>query len=437
MHPTEPNWLVVNETARQIVRWVFDEGLGEDGAAQRLADHYRIPHETAARDVAQVVAKLQAAGMLERIDGASVGHPPLKALFLYLTKRCNLTCVHCYRGDAAGADMPLEKAKELIDQLVAGGGTSLTLSGGEALQHPKIREILLHIGKRLKLAIGSNGTTITAEWAQFFARELDPIIQISLDGPDAEIHDPIRGKGSFERTMQGIRHLQEAGLGHRIVLSATIMNQNIDSLRRMAGLASRLGVGTVRFLVLREEGRAKETWTVTGEALQMRDNERIFEDILENPNAVPPGVEVRCGLSGFALEPTLGEPGKKHYCDVGRMMAIDVDGSAYPCTLMMDGEFRLGNVHKSTLDEIHHSNLMNELVGSLTQRQEKDASCSGCQWKNFCQSGCMALAHNQNGTIWSKDPFCGYRKKAYARGFDRILKGKRLAKLPSTSCFEE
>jgi len=436
MHPTEPNWLEVNETARQIVQWVFDDGLTAAEAADRLADHYGIPVDVARQDTDRVLGAMKAAGMLERLNGEPGPGPRLKALFMFLTKRCNLHCVHCYRGEAEASDMPLDVAKRILDQLVEGGGTSVTFSGGEALQHPRIKEILQHVGRRLKVAIGTNGTLITAEWAAFFARELEVIVQISLDGPDAETHDPIRGKGSFARSMEGIRHLKEAGLGNRIVLSATIMNQNIQMLRGMAVLAARLQVPTVRFLVLRDQGRASETWTVTGEALRTRDNERVFEDFLEDPKAVPPGVEVRCGLSGFNLEPSRGSLEKKHWCDVGRMLAVDVDGSAYPCTLMMDGEFNLGSVHAHSLQELHATGLMGELVGALSQRQEKAPGCADCTWKTFCQSGCMALAHKDKGTIWAKDPFCGYRKKIYARGFDRILKGVRPAAPPS-SCIED
>jgi 7,8-dihydro-6-hydroxymethylpterin dimethyltransferase len=78
-------------------------------------------------------------------------------------------------------------------------------------------------------------------------------VQISLDGSTPEINDPIRGKGSFARIVEGIRTAVEAGL--RPTVTATILRHNIDDLGGIVRLAASLGVTNVHLLWPHRRGR--------------------------------------------------------------------------------------------------------------------------------------------------------------------------------------
>lgn len=372
-------------------------------------------------DVLGVQADLAKAGMLNLAPVALPTIPALGSLFVNLTARCNLACVHCFRGDADARCLDLAVVKTLVDDLVAAGGRSIVLSGGEPLLYPHIKELLGYIGRRLKVQLATNGTLLDREWAEFLAATLNPVIQISLEGATAAVHDPIRGKGSFDRSIQAVRHLQAVGLGEKLIFSTTIMNQNRGTLPAIVALAAELAVPTVRFLLLRNEGHASETWQLTGEALGRNQYEDLFEQFLAHPGAMPPGVEVRCGLSGFFFDPSLGDPDKRHWCDLGKLMVVDVDGEVYPCALMMEGGFRLGSVLTDSLADLHACAALAEVCHAVANRHRQASGCAQCLWNTFCQAGCLALAYREQGTIWAHDSFCSYRKGAYARGFDRIL----------------
>jgi radical SAM protein with 4Fe4S-binding SPASM domain len=420
IHPSEPTWLKVNGTAALIAGWLAEDGLSLDEASGRLAQQFDIALAQARQGVEHVHGELARTGMLSLAPEPPVV-PPLDALFVNVTARCNLHCLHCFRGDADARCLDLDVAKGLVDQLAAAGGRSLTLCGGEPLLYPGIRELLDHVGRRLKVQVTTNATLLDREWAEFLASRVDPVVQISLEGAGPEIHDPVRGAGTFRRSLEAVGHLQAAGLGDRIVFSTTIMNQNREALREIVDLAGELGVPKVRFLILRKEGHAAESWQLTGEALDRARYEAFFEQILARPGSLPKGVDVSCGLSGYSLEPSLGDPGKRHWCDVGRMLAVDVDGEAYPCPLMMQGPFRLGNVHSATLAELHRSAPLAGLYATMATRHREAKGCSSCAWSSLCQGGCMALAQGERGSLAEPDGFCAYRKMAYARGFDRIL----------------
>ncbi len=56
--------------------------------------------------------------------------------------------------------------------------------------------------------LNTNATLITPETAERLARlkRLTTVV-VSLEGPNASIHDRMRGIGTFEKTMVGLQHL--------------------------------------------------------------------------------------------------------------------------------------------------------------------------------------------------------------------------------------
>ena len=64
-----------------------------------------------------------------------------------VTRRCNLSCEHCLRGDAQNLDMTKETVDKVLDHIESIG--CLTFSGGEpTLNIPIIRYIFSEIWRR-------------------------------------------------------------------------------------------------------------------------------------------------------------------------------------------------------------------------------------------------------------------------------------------------
>ena len=55
----------------------------------------------------------------------------VRSLILEVTRRCNMCCDHCLRGDAQDLDMQKETVDALLEQVGSIGG--VTFSGGEPL----------------------------------------------------------------------------------------------------------------------------------------------------------------------------------------------------------------------------------------------------------------------------------------------------------------
>jgi len=190
--------------------------------------------------------------------------PSLRYLELQITDRCNLQCRHCYIGEGSHRDLSLKQIQQVLKEFEEIHGLRLLLSGGEPLLHPdfwEINEILRNHAFRSVLL--SNGTLITQEVAK---RLRVHEVQISLDGMK-EGHESLRGKGTFEKTILAIDHLQEANI--RVSVATMIHRKNLSEFDRLASLLQSKKIKEWNVDVPCVEGRLKtnqDFWLSPSEA---------------------------------------------------------------------------------------------------------------------------------------------------------------------------
>ncbi|MBC2717232.1 MAG: radical SAM protein [Desulfobacteraceae bacterium] len=422
-HANKSEWLVVNDTGLEIAKHL-DRGPPNADVAGRLVSKYRISAEEAEHDVLSVSKQLDRQHFLNgKKTKRSARYPTLNSAYLHLTSRCNLSCPHCYvssSNDNTKKDLPATIVLKLIDELANNGGQTVTLSGGEPLLHPAIKKILKYAAPKVGIRLLSNGTLIDKEWAAFLA-DMDIFIQISVDGSQKEIHDLIRGEGSFENTLRGVECLQEAGLGERINFSTTVMNQNIHDLKEIISLAKGFKVPLVRFLPLHRMGRAKKEWDSIGSGITISDYEQFYQYTSELRAEWRSSIEISCGLSGFLLKIPEAFSEDDIWCPLGKQLVVGANGDTFPCDLMMSDEFKVGNIFHDSLTKMIQSDKMKMLCQALSDRRVKIKKCAACNWRNLCQAGCMGQALEHKRTLWDTDDFCDYRKRVYEEAFDKIL----------------
>ncbi|MBU7048354.1 MAG: radical SAM protein, partial [Theionarchaea archaeon] len=167
---------------------------------------------------------------------------PLKVTY-EVTQACNLNCMHCSsRADKKAEDeLSTQEAKKIIDELDEMRAPVLGFSGGE----PFLREDLLvlmtyAIAKGMLVNVATNGLLMDEEKAHTLKKMGVYRVQVSLDGPEP-IHERIRRReGSFCRTIEGIKHMVEAGLN--VVITPTITTVNYTEVPKLLELACELGV---------------------------------------------------------------------------------------------------------------------------------------------------------------------------------------------------
>jgi organic radical activating enzyme/predicted phosphodiesterase len=174
-------------------------------------------------------------------------------LWVYTNFHCNLACDYCAVSSSPRAEprtISPSRFRQLVDEAVEEGFRELYLTGGEPLLHPAITELLAYATSRLTTVLLTNAMLFRGTRFERF-RELagNPrlVVQTSLDSARASIHDAHRGRGSFERTLEGISRVQELELGLRVAMTQTQDNAGeVDATR---ALLAELGVQPENFVV--------------------------------------------------------------------------------------------------------------------------------------------------------------------------------------------
>ncbi len=160
-----------------------------------------------------------------------------------LTQKCNLECKHCF---VDGNTSFSENTFNIIKKLCKEGVLVFELIGGEPLMVKEIFSIINYLKKQNKIvSICTNGTLITKDIAKRLSENPPDKIFVSLDG-SKEINDKIRGKGSFNKTLSGIKNLNEFGITPSI--SFCINKLNINSIEKLVFEIKRLKIKSLFFI---------------------------------------------------------------------------------------------------------------------------------------------------------------------------------------------
>jgi uncharacterized Fe-S cluster-containing radical SAM superfamily protein len=177
---------------------------------------------------------------LLELDAGEVPLPHLDALWFQLAgTRCNYTCHHCFISCSPHNHtfdfLPRETVLAALEESVALGVKEYYFTGGEPFLHPDavdLLEVTLRLGPATVL---TNASVLKPAWLERLARaEQDSPysleFRVSLDGFTPEMNDPIRGEGTFARTLEGVRKLHAVGFLPLITVARTEDDQDEATL---------------------------------------------------------------------------------------------------------------------------------------------------------------------------------------------------------------
>jgi len=154
--------------------------------------------------------------------------PSLRYLELHLLHKCNLNCRHCYLGPLEPIEMPIDHAVDITRQFSDSGGLRLLISGGEPLLYKDLKTYIEQTQTlKIRRVLFTNGTLINSRNIAWL--DVDEI-QFSLDGWK-EGHEQLRGRGTFESTLQGIHMASDSGIP--ISISTMIHRYNLNEFDRI------------------------------------------------------------------------------------------------------------------------------------------------------------------------------------------------------------
>ena len=193
---------------------------------------------------------------LDDVDGK------LNFLWLELTNRCNLRCVHCYtESHPLSGDRDLMTAEDyegVMSQAYELGCRKIQLIGGEPQLNPSFKRLLrrsVDIGFEF-VEVFTNLTRLDDETLEFSA-ENQVHFATSVYSDDPAVHDAVTTvTGSHRRTIGNLRRLIERGVTTRA--GVITMDEDPDATERTRQFLVELGVGSMRSSGPREFGRGEE-----------------------------------------------------------------------------------------------------------------------------------------------------------------------------------
>jgi len=146
-----------------------------------------------------------------------------EAYLISPTMRCNLRCPGCYAAKYSQKD---DLEFEVIDRVISEGKELgiywVTILGGEPFVHQDMWKVYKK-HQDIFFQVFTNGTMIDKEAAGKLAKLGNVLINFSLEGFEQET-DARRGKGVFQKVMQGMDNLQEVGVPFGFSVMVTRLN---------------------------------------------------------------------------------------------------------------------------------------------------------------------------------------------------------------------
>jgi len=166
-------------------------------------------------------------------------------LWIYTNYDCNLRCSYCVAKsspNAARRAIGLANVRRLVDEAVALGFTEVFFTGGEPFILNEIYDMLAYASAHVKTTVLTNAMILRGPRLEKLVAIANDslVVQVSLDGGQAEHHDAYRGAGAWAKTVEGITLLQERGF--RVRLSTTETPANAAHLETICAFHRSLGI---------------------------------------------------------------------------------------------------------------------------------------------------------------------------------------------------
>jgi MoaA/NifB/PqqE/SkfB family radical SAM enzyme len=178
-------------------------------------------------------------------------------IFFHILTNCNLSCRHCYinKEQHGKNTLPLEKINAWLDAFAEKSDVAnVIFLGGEPTLHPDLFLAVKHAKKTgyKSVTIDTNGYLFNGILSKIEPCEVD-YISFSLDGVARQTNDMLRGNGSYDKCILGVKEAVSKGFNTSIIY--TVSSANIDELNMIEGLLCDLGVGRFFIQVIGIRGR--------------------------------------------------------------------------------------------------------------------------------------------------------------------------------------
>jgi len=290
-------------------------------------------------------------------------------VFFHILTKCNLNCRHCYinREQHGENTLPLSTIEAWLGAFAEKSKiANVIFLGGEPTIHPDL-SLAIKKAKNMgynSITVDTNGYLFNDILSKVSPDDVD-YFSFSLDGATRKTNNMIRGEGSYDKCIKGIKKAVSMGFGTSLIY--TVSSANIHELEMMVPLLNDLNIERFFVQVIGIRGKPAQ---INQEKLQVSRSEwlSIIPDVAEK--VAKRGITVSYPKVFLSSEETFECAGL-----VAENYFIFPNGRVYRCPICEDFPLhsmifknnRLVNTGKINENDFFHLNIpegcvMNKLI---------------------------------------------------------------------------
>ena len=309
------------------------------------------------------------------------------------TATCNLDCLHCYTYRFRGLrELSLQEKLKLAKDIGENGIRYVNLTGGEPLIHSHLPQVLLMLHEyNVEKSIVTNATLVRDNIVELLYKT-DTRIFATIEGP-REVHDKIRGHGSYDLANRGIEVLRKKLSDISIV--ATVNRINYKRVHEIIDYVVSIDINELALLPVMPSGKALQTriYVSAGEYLEAIENAWI--------RAREYGLRLSAWCTPWA--PLLKRDIGFWFCREMSGMDIDPEGNVLLCDIL---DFKITSVRDKSVIEAFEEYRKHQLVRVVNTPPKLPGVCLKCPILQGCRGGCYARAYILKHDLNAGDPLC-------------------------------
>lgn len=157
-----------------------------------------------------------------------------------LTNRCNYRCIYCDSWKTKKEELDTGEIFSIINEMAEVGTRILHFTGGDPLLKDDIGAIIDYSkSKKINTTLNATPSSVIKKIEELSSLDL---LTLSFDGPE-EIHDSIRGRGSYRELMEAAKVVKQRNI--KLRFSTVLSKYNLAAVRFILEKAKELNVPVV------------------------------------------------------------------------------------------------------------------------------------------------------------------------------------------------